>query len=52
MAGYVNEEALQEDGVKSFLGVQLGNAAWPGKKMILCTCIMLLIPPRITNATL
>lgn len=52
MAGYINEEAMQENGVMSFLGIKHDNAVCPGKKMILCTCIIPFIHPTIINKTL
>lgn len=52
MSGYVYEEALGENGVMCFLGIKYDNAVCPGKKMILCTCIIPLIHPTIINKTL
>lgn len=50
-AGYVNEEALHENGVMNFLGIKHDNVLSSGKKMILCTCIPF-THPTIINKTL
>lgn len=40
VAGFVTEEAAQENGVTRFPGIKRDNAVCPGKKTILCTCII------------